>query len=146
MKEALKTEAIIAYCRRSEKQLLEMSLTELYGERKLANLDLRESKEMAEFKKAKEKFEKSEIFKYSKLVGDTWSERIDAPDSLKSRVQNRFKVKRESFDRISFNNEKFMFGGHPKRAHDVIREIEPYNRKKYLEKRNSDSFKIFDKV
>tara|TARA_R100001163_G_scaffold10873_1_gene10000 strand:+ start:333 stop:767 length:435 start_codon:yes stop_codon:yes gene_type:complete len=139
-------EAIISYCRRSEEQLLEMSLTELHSERKLANLDLRNSKEMAEFKKAREKFENSEIFKYSKLVDDTWSERIDAPDSLKDRVKKRFSVKRESVDRISFNNEKFMFGGHLKRAHDVIREIEPYNRKKYLEKRNSDSFKIFDKV
>jgi len=139
-------EAIIAYCRRSKEQLLEMSFTELHSERKLANLNLRESKEMAEFKKAKAKLEKSEVFKYSKLVDDTWSERIDAPDSLKDRVKKRFSVKRESFDRISFNNEKFMFGGHLKRAHDVIREIEPYNRKKYLEKRNSDSFKIFDKV
>ena len=139
-------EAIIAYCRRSKEQLLEMSFTELHSERKLANLNLRESKEMAEFKKAKAKLEKSEVFKYSKLVDDTWSERIDAPDSLKDRVKKRFSVKRESFDRISFNNEKFMFGGHLKRAHDVIREIEPYNREKYLEKRNSDSFKIFDKV
>ena len=139
-------EAIIAYCRRSKEQLLEMSFTELHSERKLANLNLRESKEMAEFKKAKAKLEKSEVFKYSKLVDDTWSERIDAPDSLKDRVKKRFSVKRESFDRISFNNEKFMFGGHLKRAHDVIREIEPYNRKKYLEKRNFDSFKIFDKV
>ena len=103
-------EAIISYCRRSEEQLLKMSLTELYGERKLANLDLRNSKEMAEFKKAKEKFEKSEVFKYSKLVDDTWSERIDAPNGLKDRVKKRFSVKRESFDRISFNNEKVMFG------------------------------------
>ena len=101
---------------------------------------------MAEFKKAKEKFEKSEIFKYSKLVDDTWNERINAPNSVKDRVKKRFSVKRESFDRISFNNEKFMFGGHLKRAHDVIREIEPYNREKYLQKRNSDSFKIFDRV
>ena len=101
---------------------------------------------MTEFKKAKEKFENSEIFKYSKLVDDTWNERINAPNSLKDRVKKRFSVKRESVDRISFNNEKFMFGGHLKRAHDVIREIEPYNREKYLQKRNSDSFKIFDKV
>lgn len=139
-------EAIIAYCRRNEEQLLEMSLTELHSERKLAKLTLSKSKEFAEFKKAKEKFEKSAVFTYSKLVDDTWSERIDAPDSLKDRVKKRFSVKRESVDRISFNNEKFMFGGYLKRAHDVIREIEPYNRKKYLEKRNSDSFKIFDKV
>ena len=139
-------EAIISYCRRNEEQLLEMSLTELHSERKLAGLTLSKSKEFADFKKAKEKFENSAVFTYSKLVDDTWSERIDAPDSLKDRVKKRFSVKRESVDRISFNNEKFMFGGYLKRAHDVIREIEPYNRKKYLEKRNSNSFKIFDKV
>jgi hypothetical protein len=139
-------EETIEYLRRDKKELLKMSFTDLHLERRIANIDLRESKEMAEFKKAKAKLEKSEIFKYSKLVGDTWSERIEAPDSLKSRVQKRFSVKRESFDRISFNNEKFMFGGHLKRAHDVIREIEPYNREKYLQKRNSDSFKIFDKI
>jgi len=139
-------EETIEYLRRDKKELLKMSFTDLHLERRIANIDLRESKEMAEFKKAKAKLEKSEVFKYSKLVDDTWSERIDAPDSLKDRVKKRFSIKRESVDRISFNNEKFMFGGHLKRAHDVIREIEPYNREKYLEKRNSDSFKIFDKV
>ena len=139
-------EETIEYLRRDKKELLKMSFTDLHLERRIANIDLRESKEMAEFKKAKEKFENSEIFKYSKLVDDTWNERINAPNSLKDRVKKRFSVKRESVDRISFNNEKFMFGGHLKRAHDVIREIEPYNREKYLEKRNSDSFKIFDKV
>ena len=139
-------EETIEYLRRDKKELLKMSFTDLHLERRIANIDLRNSKEMTEFKKAKEKFENSEIFKYSKLVDDTWIERINAPDSLKDRVKKRFSVKRESVDRISFNNEKFMFGGYLKRAHDVIREIEPYNRKKYLEKRNSDSFKIFDKV
>ena len=139
-------EETIEYLRRDKKELLKMSFTDLHLERRIANIDLRNSKEMTEFKKAKEKFENSEIFKYSKLVDDTWIERINAPDSLKDRVKKRFSVKRESVDRISFNNEKFMFGGHLKRAHDVIREIEPYNRKKYLEKRNSNSFKIFDKV
>tara|TARA_B100000683_G_scaffold242327_1_gene250996 strand:- start:569 stop:1000 length:432 start_codon:yes stop_codon:yes gene_type:complete len=136
----------IEYLRRDKKELFKMSFTDLHLERRIASIDLRESKEMTEFKKAKEKFENSEIFKYSKLVDDTWNERINAPNSLKDRVKKRFSVKRESVDRISFNNEKFMFGGHLKRAHDVIREIEPYNREKYLEKRNSDSFKIFDKV
>lgn len=139
-------EETIEYLRRDKKELLKMSFTDLHLERRIANIDLKNSKEMTEFKKAKEKFENSEIFKYSKLVDDTWIERINAPDSLKDRVKKRFSVKRESVDRISFNNEKFMFGGHLKRAHDVIREIEPYNREKYLEKRNSDSFKIFDKV
>ncbi len=139
-------EETIEYLRRDKKELLKMSFTDLHLERRIANIDLRNSKEMIEFKKAKEKFENSEIFKYSKLVDDTWNERINAPNSLKDRVKKRFSVKRESVDRISFNNEKFMFGGHLKRAHDVIREIEPYNREKYLEKRNSDSFKIFDKV
>jgi len=139
-------EETIEYLRRDKKELLKMSFTDLHLERRIANIDLRNSKEMAEFKKAKEKFENSEIFKYSKLVDDTWNERINAPNSLKDRVKKRFSVKRESVDRISFNNEKFMFGGHLKRAHDVIREIEPYNREKYLKKRNSDSFKIFDKV
>tara|TARA_R100000808_G_C2064965_1_gene94822 strand:+ start:173 stop:604 length:432 start_codon:yes stop_codon:yes gene_type:complete len=139
-------EETIEYLRRDKKELLKMSFTDLHLERRIANIDLRNSKEMTEFKKAKEKFENSEIFKYSKLVDDTWNERINAPNSLKDRVKKRFSVKRESVDRISFNNEKFMFGGHLKRAHDVIREIEPYNREKYLEKRNSDSFKIFDKV
>ena len=139
-------EETIEYLRRDKKELLKMSFTDLHLERRIANIDLRKSKEMIEFKKAKEKFENSEIFKYSKLVDDTWNERINAPNSLKDRVKKRFSVKRESVDRISFNNEKFMFGGHLKRAHDVIREIEPYNREKYLEKRNSDSFKIFDKV
>ena len=139
-------EETIKYLRREKEELLKMSFTDLHLEKRIASIDLRESKEMAEFKKAKEKFENSEIFKYSKLVDDTWSERIDAPNSLKDRVKKRFSVKRESFDRISFNNEKFMFGGHLKRAHDVIREIEPYNREKYLQKRNSDSFKIFDRV
>ena len=139
-------EETIKYLRREKEELLKMSFTDLHLEKRIASIDLRESKEMAEFKKAKEKFEKSEVFKYSKLVDDTWSERIDAPNSLKDRVKKRFSVKRESFDRISFNNEKFMFGGHLKRAHDVIREIEPYNREKYLQKRNSDSFKIFDRV
>ena len=139
-------EETIEYLRRDKKELLKMSFTDLHLERRIANIDLKNSKEMTEFKKAKEKFENSEIFKYSKLVDDTWNERINAPNSLKDRVKKRFSVKRESVDRISFNNEKFMFGGHLKRAHDVIREIEPYNRKKYLEKRNSDSFKIFDKV
>jgi len=139
-------EETIEYLRRDKKELFKMSFTDLHLERRIANIDLRNSKEMAEFKKAKEKFENSEIFKYSKLVDDTWNERINAPNSLKDRVKKRFSVKRESVDRISFNNEKFMFGGHLKRAHDVIREIEPYNREKYLEKRNSDSFKIFDKV
>ena len=139
-------EKTIEYLRRDKKELLKMSFTDLHLERRIANIDLKNSKEMTEFKKAKEKFENSEIFKYSKLVDDTWNERINAPNSLKDRVKKRFSVKRESVDRISFNNEKFMFGGHLKRAHDVIREIEPYNREKYLEKRNSDSFKIFDKV
>ena len=139
-------EETIKYLRREKEELLKMSFTDLHLEKRIASIDLRESKEMAEFKKAKEKFENSEIFKYSKLVDDTWGERINAPDSLKDRVKKRFSVKRESVDRISFNNEKFMFGGHLKRAHDVIREIEPYNREKYLQKRNSDSFKIFDRV
>ena len=139
-------EETIEYLRRDKEELLNMSFTDLHLERRIANIDLKNSKEMTEFKKAKEKFENSEIFKYSKLVDDTWNERINAPNSLKDRVKKRFSVKRESVDRISFNNEKFMFGGHLKRAHDVIREIEPYNREKYLQKRNSDSFKIFDKV
>ena len=139
-------EETIEYLRRDKEELLNMSFTDLHLERRISSIDLRESKEMAEFKKAKEKFEKSEVFKYSKLVDDTWSERIDAPNGLKDRVKKRFSVKRESFDRISFNNEKFMFGGTLKRAHDVSREIEPYNREKYLQKRNSDSFKIFDRV
>ena len=139
-------EETIEYLRRDKKELFKMSFTDLHLERRIANIDLKNSKEMTEFKKAKEKFENSEIFKYSKLVDDTWNERINAPNSLKDRVKKRFSVKRESVDRISFNNEKFMFGGYLKRAHDVIREIEPYNRKKYLEKRNSNSFKIFDKV
>ena len=139
-------EETIEYLRRDKEELLNMSFSDLHLERRISSIDLRESKEMAEFKKAKEKFEKSEVFKYSKLVDDTWIERINAPDSLKDRVKKRFSVKRESVDRISFNNEKFMFGGHLKRAHDVIREIEPYNREKYLQKRNSDSFKIFDRV
>ena len=138
-------EETIEYLRRDKKELLKMSFTDLHLERRIANIDLKNSKEMTEFKKAKEKFENSEIFKYSKLVDDTWIERINAPDSLKDRVKKRFSVKRESVDRISFNNEKFMFGGHLKRAHDVIREIEPYNREKYLEKRNAESLKIFDK-
>ena len=136
----------IEYLRRDKKELFKMSFTDLHLERRIANIDLKNSKEMTEFKKAKEKFDNSEIFKYSKLVDDTWNERINAPNSLKDRVKKRFSVKRESFDRISFNNEKFMFGGHLKRAHDVIREIEPYNREKYLHKRNSDSFKKFDRV
>ena len=139
-------EETIKYLRRKKEELLKMSFTDLHLERRIANIDLRESKEMAEFKKAKEKFENSEIFKYSKLVDDTWSERIDAPNSLKDRVKKRFSVKRESFDRISFNNERFMFGGSFKRAHDVIRTIEPYDRETYLKKRNSDSFKIFGSV
>tara|TARA_Y100001937_G_scaffold100848_1_gene138210 strand:- start:44 stop:475 length:432 start_codon:yes stop_codon:yes gene_type:complete len=139
-------EETIKYLRREKEELLKMSFTDLHLERRIANIDLRESKEMAEFKKAKEKFENSEIFKYSKLVDDTWSERIDAPNSLKDRVKKRFSVKRESFDRISFNNERFMFGGSFKRAHDVIRTIEPYDRETYLKKRNSDSFKIFGSV
>ena len=139
-------EETIEYLRRDKKELFKMSFTDLHLERRIANIDLKNSKEMTEFKKAKEKFENSEIFKYSKLVDDTWNERINAPNSLKDRVKKRFSVKRESVDRISFNNEKFMFGGHLKRAHDVIREIEPYNREKYLQKRNSDSFKIFDRV
>jgi len=139
-------EETIKYLRREKEELLKMSFTDLHLERRIANIDLRESKEMAEFKKAKEKLEKSEVFKYSKLVDDTWSERIDAPDSLKDRVKKRFSVKRESFDRISFNNERFMFGGSFKRAHDVIRTIEPYDRETYLKKRNSDSFKIFGSV
>ena len=139
-------EETIKYLRREKEELLKMSFTDLHLERRIANIDLRKSKEMAEFKKAKEKFENSEIFKYSKLVDDTWSERIDAPNSLKDRVKKRFSVKRESFDRISFNNERFMFGGSFKRAHDVIRTIEPYDRETYLKKRNSDSFKIFGSV
>ena len=139
-------EETIKYLRREKEELLKMSFTDLHLEKRIANIDLRESKEMAEFKKAKEKLEKSEVFKYSKLVDDTWSERIDAPDSLKDRVKKRFSVKRESFDRISFNNERFMFGGSFKRAHDVIRTIEPYDRETYLKKRNSDSFKIFGSV
>ena len=139
-------EETIEYLRRDKEELLNMSFTDLHLERRIANIDLRESKEMAEFKKAKEKFEKSEVFKYSKLVDDTWSERIDAPNGLKDRVKKRFSVKRESFDRISFNNERFMFGGSFKRAHDAIRTIEPYDRETYLKKRNSDSFKIFGSV
>ena len=139
-------EETIEYLRRDKEELLNMSFTDLHLERRIASIDLRESKEMAEFKKAKEKFEKSEVFKYSKLVDDTWSERIDAPNGLKDRVKKRFSVKRESFDRISFNNERFMFGGSFKRAHDVIRTIEPYDRETYLKKRNSDSFKIFGSV
>ena len=139
-------EETIEYLRRDKKELLKMSFTDLHLERRIANIDLRNSKEMIEFKKAKEKFENSEIFKYSKLVDDTWNERINAPNSLKDRVKKRFSVKRESFDRISFNNERFMFGGSFKRAHDVIRTIEPYDRETYLKKRNSDSFKIFGSV
>ena len=137
---------VIEFVGRKKEDLLKMSFTALHAEKKLANLTLRKSKEFADFKKAKEKFENSAVFTYSKLVDETWSDRVDAPNSLKDRVKKRFSVKRESFDRISFNNEKFMFGGHLKRAHDVIREIEPYNREKYLQKRNSDSFKIFDRV
>ena len=137
---------VIDFVVRKKEDLLNMSFTALHAEKTKASKTLRKSKEFAEFKKAKEKFENSAVFTYSKLVDETWSDRVDAPNSLKDRVKKRFSVKRESVDRISFNNEKFMFGGYLKRAHDVIREIEPYNRKKYLEKRNSDSFKIFDKV
>ena len=123
-----------------------MSLTELHSERKLANLTLSKSKEFAEFKKAKEKFENSEIFKYSKLVDDTWSERINAPNSLKDRVKKRFSVKRDSIDQIKFNNERFIYSATVVSEHDRINTIEPYTKEVYLKKRHSDSFKTFGSV
>ena len=136
----------IEYLRRDKKELFKMSFTDLHLERRIANIDLKNSKEMTEFKKAKEKFENSEIFKYSKLVDDTWNERINAPNSLKDRVKKRFSVKRDSIDQIKFNNERFIYSATVVSEHDRINTIEPYTKEVYLKKRHSDSFKTFGSV
>jgi hypothetical protein len=137
---------VIEFIGRKKEDLLKMSFTALHAEKKLANLTLRKSKEFADFKKAKEKFENSAVFTYSKLVDETWSDRVDAPNSLKDRVKKRFSVKRDSIDQIKFNNERFIYSATVVSEHDRINTIEPYTKEVYLEKRNSDSFKIFDKV
>ena len=137
---------VIEFIRMKKADLLKIRYTELYGEMKLANLTLRKSKEFAEFKKAKEKFENSAVFTYSKLVDDTWSERIDAPNSLKDRVKKRFSVKRDSIDQIKFNNERFIYSATVVSEHDRINTIEPYTKEVYLKKRHSDSFKTFGSV
>ena len=137
---------VIEFIRMKKADLLKIPYTELYGEKKLANLTLRKSKEFAEFKKAKEKFENSAVFTYSKLVDDTWSERIDAPNSLKDIVKKRFSVKRDSIDQIKFNNERFIYSASVVSEHDRVNTIEPYTKEVYLKKRHSDSFKTFGSV
>ena len=137
---------VIEFIGRKKEDLLKMSFTALYAEKKLANLTLKKSKEFADFKKAKEKFENSAVFTYSKLVDETWSDRVDAPNSLKDRVKKRFSVKRDSIDQIKFNNERFIYSATVVSEHDRINTIEPYTKEVYLKKRHSDSFKTFGSV
>ena len=137
---------VIEFVGRKKEDLLKMSFTALYAEKKLANLTLKKSKEFADFKKAKEKFENSAVFTYSKLVDETWSDRVDAPNSLKDRVKKRFSVKRDSIDQIKFNNERFIYSATVVSEHDRINTIEPYTKEVYLKKRHSDSFKTFGSV
>ena len=137
---------VIEFVGRKKEDLLKMSFTALHAEKKLANLTLRKSKEFADFKKAKEKFENSAVFTYSKLVDETWSDRVDAPNSLKDRVKKRFSVKRDSIDQINFNNERFIYSATVVSEHDRINTIEPYTKEVYLKKRHSDSFKTFGSV
>ena len=137
---------VIDFIGRKKEDLLKMSFTALHAEKKLANLTLRKSKEFADFKKAKEKFENSAVFTYSKLVDETWSDRVDAPNSLKDRVKKRFSVKRDSIDQIKFNNERFIYSATVVSEHDRINTIEPYTKEVYLKKRHSDSFKTFGSV
>ena len=137
---------VIEFIGRKKEDLLKMSFTALHAEKKLANLTLKKSKEFADFKKAKEKFENSAVFTYSKLVDETWSDRVDAPNSLKDRVKKRFSVKRDSIDQIKFNNERFIYSATVVSEHDRINTIEPYTKEVYLKKRHSDSFKTFGSV
>jgi len=137
---------VIDFIGRKKEDLLKMSFTALHAEKKLANLTLRKSKEFVDFKKAKEKFENSAVFTYSKLVDETWSDRVDAPNSLKDRVKKRFSVKRDSIDQIKFNNERFIYSATVVSEHDRINTIEPYTKEVYLKKRHSDSFKTFGSV
>mgnify|MGYP003116707433 CR=1 FL=1 len=137
---------VIEFVGRKKEDLLKMSFTALYAEKKLANLTLKKSKEFADFKKAKEKFENSAVFTYSKLVDESWSDRVDAPNSLKDRVKKRFSVKRDSIDQIKFNNERFIYSATVVSEHDRINTIEPYTKEVYLKKRHSDSFKTFGSV
>ena len=137
---------VIEFVGRKKEDLLKMSFTALHAEKKLANLTLRKSKEFADFKKAKEKFENSAVFTYSKLVDETWSDRVDAPNSLKDRVKKRFSVKRDSIDQIKFNNERFIYSATVVSEHDRVNTIEPYTKEVYLKKRHSDSFKTFGSV
>ena len=137
---------VIEFVGRKKEDLLKMSFTALHAEKKLANLTLRKSKEFADFKKAKEKFENSAVFTYSKLVDETWSDRVDAPNSLKDRVKKRFSVKRDSIDQIKFNNERFIYSASVVSEHDRVNTIEPYTKEVYLKKRHSDSFKTFGSV
>ena len=137
---------VIEFVGRKKEDLLKMSFTALHAEKKLANLTLRKSKEFADFKKAKEKFENSAVFTYSKLVDESWSDRVDAPNSLKDRVKKRFSVKRDSIDQIKFNNERFIYSATVVSEHDRINTIEPYTKEVYLKKRHSDSFKTFGSV
>ena len=137
---------VIEFIGRKKEDLLKMSFTALYAEKKLANLTLKKSKEFADFKKAKEKFENSYVFTYSKLVDESWSDRVDAPNSLKDRVKKRFSVKRDSIDQIKFNNERFIYSATVVSEHDRINTIEPYTKEVYLKKRHSDSFKTFGSV
>ena len=137
---------VIEFIGKKKEDLLKMSFTALYAEKKLANLTLKKSKEFADFKKAKEKFENSAVFTYSKLVDETWSDRVDAPNSLKDRVKKRFSVKRDSIDQIKFNNERFIYSATVVSEHDRINTIEPYTKEVYLKKRHSDSFKTFGSV
>ena len=137
---------VIEFIGRKKEDLLKMSFTALHAEKKLANLTLRKSKEFADFKKAKEKFENSAVFTYSKLVDESWSDRVDAPNSLKDRVKKRFSVKRDSIDQIKFNNERFIYSASVVSEHDRVNTIEPYTKEVYLKKRHSDSFKTFGSV
>ena len=137
---------VIEFIGKKKEDLLKMSFTALYAEKKLANLTLKKSKEFADFKKAKEKFENSAVFTYSKLVDESWSDRVDAPNSLKDRVKKRFSVKRDSIDQIKFNNERFIYSATVVSEHDRINTIEPYTKEVYLKKRHSDSFKTFRSV
>ena len=137
---------VIEFVGRKKEDLLKMSFTALYAEKKLANLTLKKSKEFADFKKAKEKFENSAVFTYSKLVDESWSDRVDAPNSLKDRVKKRFSVKRDSIDQIKFNNERFIYSATVVSEHDRINTIEPYTKEVYLKKRHSNSFKTFGSV
>tara|TARA_Y100001938_G_C7795435_1_gene284551 strand:- start:101 stop:520 length:420 start_codon:yes stop_codon:yes gene_type:complete len=137
---------VIEFIGKKKEDLLKMSFTALYAEKKLANLTLKKSKEFADFKKAKEKFENSAVFTYSKLVDESWSDRVDAPNSLKDRVKKRFSVKRDSIDQIKFNNERFIYSATVVSEHDRINTIEPYTKEVYLKKRHSNSFKTFGSV